>query len=86
MLPTDTNRRLPVSRILCSGPGNTFAKGSPRSFHKYCIFVKNSVYWQHPLLLLVNYVLHMKQRSKSISIAGSVGTYTAWHLHPFLSR
>jgi len=61
-------------------------KERKRAFHKYCIFVKNSVYCQYPLLLLLNHVLHMKQRSKSISIAGSVGTYTAWHLHPFLSR
>jgi hypothetical protein len=44
---------------------------SPRSFHKYCIFVKNSLYLLYPLILLMKRVLQLKQRSKSISNAGA---------------
>src|SRR2546421_12790910 len=38
------------------------------SFYKYCIFVKNTVYLQSPLLLRVNNVPQMRRRSKHIPI------------------
>ena len=37
---------------------------------KYCIFLKNSVYLKSLLLLLINQVPRMKQRSKHLSITG----------------
>src|SRR3989442_4247662 len=38
------------------------------SFYKNCIFVKNSVYLQSPLLLRVNNVPHIRRRTKDIPI------------------
>ena len=70
MLLAAMNRRLPGSRILHSGPGSPFAAFSPRFFHKYCIFVKNSVQLLCLILLLGTMSFIMNQRSKGISTAG----------------
>jgi len=49
--------------------------------------VKNSVYLQYPLRLLINRVLQLKQRSQSISIAGArQRTRFRIYIPPFLDE